>query len=179
MATIVPRKGKQGTSYRAVVRIRGARAQTKTFRRKTDAKRWAISTEASIREGRHLPENLAQRRTIGELVDRFVAEILPTQGPKDHRVADQLKWWVDRLGAKTSLAEVTPGSDRRAPRPVGTRRLTLGQTRLARDRQALSGDPVPGFQRSREGVVLVGVQPLQPCPETEGTSRTCPVSRRR
>jgi len=48
------RRGTDGrTSYRAKVRLKGHPAETATFERKTNAKRWAQQAEAAIREGRH------------------------------------------------------------------------------------------------------------------------------
>ena len=38
--------------FRALVRLKGAKAQSATFGRLTDAKRWEKSTESAIREGR-------------------------------------------------------------------------------------------------------------------------------
>ena len=54
MATIEKRLKSDGTThYRVKVRLKGTPLQTESFVRLTDARRWAQSTEASIREGRH------------------------------------------------------------------------------------------------------------------------------
>jgi hypothetical protein len=54
MATIEERKNKEGEiTYGVKVRLKGEKTQEASFKRKTDAKKWAGSTEAAIREGRH------------------------------------------------------------------------------------------------------------------------------
>ncbi len=108
MATIRTRRGKRGTTYQAIVRIRGASPQAKTFRRKTDAKRWARSIEAAIAEGRFTTSE-ANRRTVAELLDRFVAEKIPLRAPESQtKLTHRLEWWKKKLGANTTLAEVAP-----------------------------------------------------------------------
>jgi hypothetical protein len=71
MATIEKRDSGQGITYRAKIGIRGHPAQSVTFKRLTDARRWAQSTEAAIRERRYFRTKEAQRRTLSELVDRY------------------------------------------------------------------------------------------------------------
>jgi len=52
MAIIENRRAEDGTlSYRVKVRLKGHPSETASFTRLTDAKRWAQSTEAAIREG--------------------------------------------------------------------------------------------------------------------------------
>jgi hypothetical protein len=52
MAYIERRKTPDGkTSYRIKIRLKGFPTQTATLSRKTDAKKWAQSTETAIREG--------------------------------------------------------------------------------------------------------------------------------
>lgn len=95
-------------SYRAVVRLKGHPAQSATFARKTDAKRWAAQTEAAIQEGRHFATTEAKRHTLSDLIERYVREVLPTkkaktQGPQ----GGQLAWWKARIGDRI-LSDVTP-----------------------------------------------------------------------
>ncbi|MCZ6574864.1 MAG: site-specific integrase [Gammaproteobacteria bacterium] len=95
------------TRYRALVRLKGHPAQTATFERKTDARRWAQQTEAAIREGRHFKSSEAKRHTLAELVDRYVRNVLPNK-PKSLRIqTQQLAWWKEQIGNYT-LADVTP-----------------------------------------------------------------------
>jgi integrase len=109
MATIRERKGKRGTVYQVGVRVRGGPPVWKSFGRKSDATRWATSTEAAIQEGRHLPFTESRRRTVGDLVERFISDILAQRILRDRkRLSRQLHWWRDQLGPSTPLAEVTP-----------------------------------------------------------------------
>jgi integrase len=109
MATIEKRTDAQGsTTYRVKVRIKGAPAQSATFTRKTDAAKWAKSTEAAINEGRYLPKVEARKHTVADLLDRYAADVLPrkkasTQGPQLRHVA----WWRSQLGYLT-LDALTP-----------------------------------------------------------------------
>jgi len=98
MAYIQKRKTKDGeTHFRVQVRLKGHPTQTATFRRKTDAKTWATVTEAAIRERRHFPKT--GRRTVGETVARYIAEVAPEPGDRTHPVPRILRWWDERLGA--------------------------------------------------------------------------------
>ena len=93
MAVIETRRRKDGsTSYRVRISLKGHPRVSETFRRKTDAKRWAQSTEAAIRERRYFPGSEAERRTVGELVDRFIAEKLQLRPERYHqRLERQLR----------------------------------------------------------------------------------------
>jgi hypothetical protein len=73
MATILTVQGTSGTRYRAQVRLKGAPPASATFERRTDAKRWAQQTEIAIRDGRYFKSAEARRRTLKELVARYLA----------------------------------------------------------------------------------------------------------
>jgi integrase len=108
MATIEKRTSKDGKiSYRAKVRLKGYPSQTATFDRLTDCKKWVQSTEAAIREGRHFKVSESKKRTLADLVDRYLQEVLPHK-PKSVEVQTfQLNWWKQKIG-EYSLADVTP-----------------------------------------------------------------------
>lgn len=106
MATIQERIGKDGTkSYRAMVRLLGI-SETKTFPRKTEAKRWAQDKESDIRNRRYFNTSEAEKHTFGEMIDRYMRDILPHLKSGRTR-AHQLQWWKCQLG-KRSLADITP-----------------------------------------------------------------------
>ena len=108
MANIEKRISKEGKlSYRVKVRLKGFPAQQATFERLTDARRWAQQTEAAIREGRHFKTTEAKRRTLGELIDRYIKDILPTKPKNSKNRTLHLNWWKEELG-KYSLAEISP-----------------------------------------------------------------------
>lgn len=97
MASIEKRNGRGETAYRVKVRLKGCAPQSATFTRKTDADKWASKIETEIREGRHFNTVAAKRHTLAELIDRYVATVLP--GKKDAaQQARQLAWWKARLG---------------------------------------------------------------------------------
>ena len=109
MANINERKQKNGkTVYRVRVRVKGHPLQTATFDRKTDARRWASSTEAAIREGRHFKTTEAKRHTLGEMIDRYIRDVIPHKGESMQRDQwSQLTWWKEKIGS-CLLADATP-----------------------------------------------------------------------
>lgn len=109
MATIQPRTGKDGsTTYRVMVRLKGHPAQSATFDRKTDAKRWAAQTETAIREGRHFKTVESKRHTLADLLDRYERDVLPTKSPGTQKPQSaQVEWWRQKLGSYT-LDAITP-----------------------------------------------------------------------
>lgn len=109
MATIQSRKSSDGTThFRVLIRLKGRPIESATFQRKTDAQRWAQQTEAAIREGRYFKTTEARRRTLGEMVERYIAEVVPARASRDQRlVASQLRWWSKHLGRFT-LDDISP-----------------------------------------------------------------------
>ena len=108
MAYFEERKTNDGrTRYRVLVRLKGHPPQSATFERKTDAKRWALQTEAAIRDGRHFKNTEAKRHTLADLIDRYTRDVLPTKPKSADNRLTQLTWWKDKLGAYT-LADVSP-----------------------------------------------------------------------
>jgi integrase len=108
MATIEERRTADGkVSYRVKIRQKGAPPESATFARKTDARRWAEQTQSAIREGRHFKCAEAKRRSVAELIERYIAAVLP-QKPRDLRNRKrQLLWWKAELG-HLKLADLTP-----------------------------------------------------------------------
>ena len=108
MASIEKRVAESGsTSYRVKVRLKGFPAQSATFERLTDAKRWVQDTEAAIRDGRHFKTTEAKRHTLGELITRYLRDVMPTKPKSAVDQTRQLEWWKAQLGSYT-LADVTP-----------------------------------------------------------------------
>ncbi|NDH68656.1 MAG: site-specific integrase [Gammaproteobacteria bacterium] len=100
MAMIEERKSKSGAvSYRVKVRMKGHKPQEATFKRKTDAKNWASSIETAIRERRHFKCSEAKKRTVGELIDKYTASVLPQKSDSMKAAqATQLAWWKEKAG---------------------------------------------------------------------------------
>lgn len=108
MASIEKRTSKEGKiSYRVKIRLKGFPTQHATFERLTDARKWVQQTESAIREGRHFKTTEAKRRTLGEMIDRYIKDVIQEK-PKNlkNRVL-HLNWWKEELG-QYSLAELSP-----------------------------------------------------------------------
>jgi hypothetical protein len=56
------------------VRIRGEKPRTRAFKRKTDANRWSKKVEGDLGHGAHVPATADRRRTLAELIDKFIKE---------------------------------------------------------------------------------------------------------
>jgi hypothetical protein len=102
MATIESRT----TSFRAKIRLRGFPAQTATFGRLTDAKRWSQATEAAIREGRYFKTVEAKRHTLGEAIDGYIREVLPHRPRNSRNTKAILSWWKKQLALVEPVAEI-------------------------------------------------------------------------
>jgi integrase len=108
MPNIRERKDSSGkVTYTVQIRIKGQPPQSATFDRKTDAKIWAQKTEADIRAGRYFPTAEAKRRTVEQMIDKYMEELLPHRGRDRQTVEGQLQWWKNQLGSYF-LADVTP-----------------------------------------------------------------------
>lgn len=107
MATVQRRTNKDGSySYKVEVRKKGFPPQRATFKRKTDANKWARQTESAIEEGRYFKTTEARKHTLSDAINRYKKSVLPEK--KDSRKQGaQLDWWRDNLGAYT-LADITP-----------------------------------------------------------------------
>ncbi len=102
MATILKINGVKGPRYRVQVRRKGHPAQSETFARKKDAEIWARDLEQKIDAGKLLYSPEAKKRTLGELIDRYVEEFLPYKKNANNQL-QQLMVWKDLLGPETLI----------------------------------------------------------------------------
>jgi len=104
----VTAKGK--IKWRAKVRLRGELPRTQTFNTKTAAEAWAKATETDIGRGVYVPTAADSRRTLADLIDKCIAEHLPTKAHNKSadKVATLLTWWKEELGTLT-LDKLKPG----------------------------------------------------------------------
>ncbi|MEM6531686.1 MAG: site-specific integrase [Myxococcota bacterium] len=131
MAYIQERVTKAGKKhYRVQVRLKGKPTQSATFARKTDARRWAQQTEAAIREGRHFKTAESKRRTLGDLVDRYIEQVLPQKPKSEAKQRAQLLWWKQKIG-DFSLADLTPSLLVQCRDRLRTEKTARGRTRAA------------------------------------------------
>jgi hypothetical protein len=109
MASIKQRKTKDGkTRYYVQVRLKGQDPQCASFERITDAKKWIQDMESDIRSGRHFKTAESKKHTLGDMIDRYVENVLPLKEKCLKRQGAQLLWWKEQLGNKL-LADITPG----------------------------------------------------------------------
>ena len=107
MASIRERKLADGTkTFQVQIRLRGKKPIVATFRRKSDASKWIQNTESAIREGRFFPTSESHRKTVAEMIDRFLSETLPSRPKFRHEYTSQLLFWKDEIG-HLRLSEIT------------------------------------------------------------------------
>ncbi len=111
MASIEPRTNDKGEkSYRVKVRLKGYPAQSATFDRLTDAKKWAAATESAIREGRHFKTAEAKKHSVSDMLNRYYSETLPHYNEKEQKERkSRLEFWRQAIG-HCSLADITPAA---------------------------------------------------------------------
>ena len=96
MATIQRR----GARWRAQVRRRGLPPLSKTFEQHEEATRWAQTVEGRLAVGDVLDLSEARRTTLGEALERYLAEVTPLKkGAKQERVRIQA-WLRDPLAGR-------------------------------------------------------------------------------
>lgn len=107
MASIKERKDKDGkVHFHVQIRIKGHPPQHASFKRKTDADRWVQQTESAIREGRHFKTTESKKHTLGQLIDRYMSDVLPNKKKCEQRQGSQLDWWKKQLGSYL-LSDIT------------------------------------------------------------------------
>ncbi|WP_256360727.1 tyrosine-type recombinase/integrase [Methylomonas koyamae] len=103
MATIQQRPGKDGKPrYTATIRIKGQKEKSisASFTRLTECKDWITRTEAAIKENRHFKTNESKKHTLGEAIDRYLADVAPLKfKPNELRIRGPiLEWWKSEIG---------------------------------------------------------------------------------
>lgn len=97
MATIIKVHVKSGIRYRVLIRRKGQPTLRATFMRKADAEEWARREECDMVAGRKIKGYGDRKRTVADLIDRYVDAELP--GPKEApQRKTQLLWWRERIG---------------------------------------------------------------------------------
>jgi integrase len=98
MAFIRERETRKGEKrYMALVRLAGHAPQTKTFRRKTDAKEWAAQIEVAIRDGRDFQTREAKRHKLSDLVADYLRVVARDKPSALQKQTHLLNWWVEEL----------------------------------------------------------------------------------
>lgn len=121
MASIDKRTLKDGSvSYRVTIRKKGYPMVRATFKRHTDAKRWADKTEADIIAGRHIQTREIEKHTLEEAADKYISEII--EGRKNSNSVNQRKYieyFKEELG-EYYLTDIT------APMLIESRNTLVG-----------------------------------------------------
>lgn len=107
MATIQKRKNKNNTySYRVMIRQNdGFPPSSKTFPTRQEAKEWGQQEEAHRRQG--VSPHHTAKHTFTDLVERYVAIVLPTKTKNTQDIRRHLMWWQSKLG-KYALHAISP-----------------------------------------------------------------------
>jgi integrase len=63
--------------------------------------------EAAMREGRHFKHIESRKHTLGDLVDRYIDQVLPKKPDSHDKQKSQLEWWKGKIGAHL-LSDVSP-----------------------------------------------------------------------
>jgi integrase len=138
--------GKTGkVTWRAKVRRLSGPFVTQSFAKKSDAEEWARSIEHRIDVGDHVPSSEAKKRTLSDVIDRYLEVTLPRA--KHRKNADEqtrlLEVWRVELG-RVPLAKLTPSV------------LAEARDKLA-ERRNRAGKPLTGSTVNRHLTALSGV----------------------
>lgn len=125
---------KREAKWQARVTRKGFPAETKTFSTKQAAERWATHVESDMDRGGYTSRTEAERTTLSEVLDRYMAEVSPTKrGGKDEII--RLKALQRHRIAQLSMAALTP----KAVAEYRDQRLgTCAASTVIRDLAALS-----------------------------------------
>lgn len=103
MASITYRNNR----WQVRVRRKGHPTETRSFRTRQDAERWARGLEADMDRGAYVPMEEAQRTTLGDLIERYLIEVTPTlKGTKEDTI--RLRAFVPNQMCKYTLSVLTP-----------------------------------------------------------------------
>lgn len=109
MATIQKRIQKNGiVRYRVMIRQSdGYPPASKTLPTKEEAKHWAKLEEARCRQGYGPSDQLKNKQTLSDLIDRYTTIILPTKPKEARNMRRHLEWWRNQIG-KYGVAKISP-----------------------------------------------------------------------
>ncbi len=97
MASIKERKRKSGIVYLAEIRLLGFPSISKTFKRYQEAKYWAVQTEASMISDSLSPSIFLKKKTLSDVIDRYLKNPPNGEEEKVARYATMLKFWNGTL----------------------------------------------------------------------------------
>jgi integrase len=144
--------GKTGkVTWRAKVRRLSGPFVTQSFTKKSDAEEWARSVEHRLDVGDHVPSSEAKKRTLADVIDRYLDVTLPRA--KHRKNASEqtrlLNVWKSELG-RVPLAKLTPSVVAEARDKLADRRNRAGKS--------LTGSTVNRHLTALSGVLRVAVR---------------------
>ncbi|GAB3675173.1 hypothetical protein GCM10028792_12720 [Salinisphaera aquimarina] len=99
--------------WKAVVRRKGYPTVSKTWRTKRDAQDWATSVEDEMRRGAFIRRQPAERTTMSDALDRYLAEAVPTKRESTQRgnrsQAERLRGYFGDYGLLAVTPELVAG----------------------------------------------------------------------
>ncbi len=99
---------KRSSGWQAQIRRHGWPPVNKTFRLKRDAQDWAAEVESEMRRGAFVRRDPAERMTLTQALDRYLADVTPTKKPSS-QVAEKHKAKKLRTAlGRYSLVAITP-----------------------------------------------------------------------
>ena len=107
MAHFRKRTHKGAIRWDVTVTRKGAPRQSKTFQTKADAERWGRETEREIDRGAWQSTDMAERLTVGKLIERYRDQVLPAKksATRLQSVANKI---IDSDLARLPLIALTP-----------------------------------------------------------------------
>jgi hypothetical protein len=103
MATIQARRDQHGRAhYRVQIRLQGV-YRSATFPTLAEARQWAYVTEGALRAQQHFPTLDAAHHTLGELIERYGREVLPTKSPPHRGQSSGAAGLVAHVGGHAAL----------------------------------------------------------------------------
>lgn len=124
MASIQKRTLQNGeTSYRVQVRLKGYPPQMATFSRLTDARLWAQSTEAALRERRYFNNAESKKHTVSDMIERYLEKVKRESPKRAKNLMPMLDWWKKQIGycilSDLNRALISEQLDKLSKRTVG------------------------------------------------------------
>ena len=96
MATITKVCRKSNDAYKAVIRLRGIKPFSKTFKLKRDAKAWAERMERDISASRAYGNQRVRLMTLSDLIGLY---IYIQKYPEQYKSGiSNLNWWAENQG---------------------------------------------------------------------------------
>lgn len=135
MATFRERKNSDGSiSHFVEIRIKGHPPVRQSFKTKTHAKRWAAKRESEIRERRNFGTQESLKKTLADLIDRYIANELPLRNSDHQKIESHLTWWKRQLGAYL-LADITAPMINECRDKLANETITKGKNSLPTKRK--------------------------------------------